>query len=572
MTDSMYVLGLWDGHDSGAALVRDGEIVFAANEERFTKRKFEVSFPYNSIRASLDYARIKPSDVEHVAFTTTEFAKTLWRVFPGIKESYYNFRRRKTPKPALEGFRHWIKYTSTGVGVLPLCGSVSRSVISRQLNSMGFRGYKLHTVEHHTAHAATAALTSPFGRSLVVTVDGLGDGLSASVSTFENGKLNRHISIPARDSLGVFYEQATNIAGMREQEDEGKLMAMADYSYPFSWEDNVLKSMMSASGTIVHAKYGQWKQYVALERIAWKTPREQFAYYVQQLFENIITKLVSNSIDRFGIHEVAMAGGCFSNVKANMMIRRLDALKRWYVFPHMGDGGIALGSALYVDHMLSGKSGYGLSPYLGPSYDAEETEKLLKRDRSLVVQRQPVEEHASHAAELISKGNYIMWFQDRMEYGPRALGGRSILAPSDSEQVKERLNLHVKRREWFQPFAPAILEEDVPHIIDYDGKGMDGLMTMAYSVREDARKHTAAVMHIDGTARPQMVGSGGQAYQEMLKRMKRLTGRGMVLNTSLNIHGMPIAMTPQDAVDTMKATKTKYMFIDGLFVTNRAGI
>ena len=568
----MYVLGLWDGHDSGAALIRDSEIVYAANEERFTKRKLEVNFPYNSVAAALKYADIKPTDVGHVAFTTTELTKTLERLFPRMKESYYTFRRRKILKPRFETFRHNLKYRMTSVGVLPMCNSISSSVIRRHLDHMGFKDYSLHVVEHHTAHAATAAFTSPFARSLVITVDGLGDGLSGSVSTYENNRLTRHMRIGARDSLGIFFEQVTNIAGMRELEDEGKIMAMADYSYPFTFEENILKDFFSASGTVIRARHGPVRQYGMLQRIAWKTPREQFAYFAQQLFENIITKFVSNCMDRFGIHDVVFAGGVFSNVKANMMIRRLDALKHWYVFPHMGDGGIALGSALFANHMITGTSRYRFSPYLGDSYPEPDTEKALKKERSLIVQRETPAEQASHAAELVHSGNYVFWFQDRMEYGPRALGDRSILAPSGSEEVKERLNLYVKKREWFQPFAPSMLEEDAEKILEYDGKGADRFMTMAYIVKEGMRHLTKSTMHIDGSARPQMVGDENPLYRDLLRNVKRHAGHGIVLNTSFNIHGMPIVMNPEDAVHTMKATRTKHMFINGLFVTNKAGI
>ncbi|HUC38802.1 MAG TPA: carbamoyltransferase C-terminal domain-containing protein [Candidatus Acidoferrum sp.] len=568
----MYVLGLWDGHDAGAALIRDNEIVYAANEERFTKRKLEVNFPYHSIAAALAYAKIKPADVEHVAFTTTEFTKTLERMFPVMRENYYNFRRRKMLKPRFENFRHELKYSLTSVGILPGCNSISSSIIRKHLGHMGFQNYKLHIVEHHTAHAATAAYTSPFSRSLIVTTDGLGDGLSATVNTFENGKINRHIKIGARDSLGIFFEQATNIIGMREQEDEGKLMAMADYSYPFPFDDNILRHFFSASGTIVKARYGPVKQFNMLQRIAWKTPREQFSYYVQQLFSNIITKIISNSMDRFGINDVALAGGVFSNVKANMQIRRLDALKRWYVFPHMGDGGIALGSALYVNNMLTGTGHYKFSAYMGPSYEESETERTMKKEHAFVVQHESPSEQASHAAELISDGNYIFWFQNRMEFGPRALGNRSILAPSGSEDVKERLNLYVKKREWFQPFAPSILEEDVASIVEYDGKGLDKFMTMGYPIKSDMRKLMASTIHVDGSARPQMVGSENELYHDLIRNVKRMSGIGAVLNTSFNIHGLPIVMSPQDALETMRTTKTKYMFINGLFVTNRAGI
>ncbi len=568
----MYVLGLWDGHDAGAALLRDNEIVYAANEERFTKRKLEIGFPYNSIAAAFKHEGIKPTDIEQVAFSTAEFAKTLQRVFPSMREKYYQFRRRKMLKPRFENFRHNLKYSMTSVGILPGCATISSSIIRRQLGHMGFRNYKLHLVEHHTAHAATAAFTSPFQRSLVITADGLGDGVSATASTFENGKLNRHIRIGARDSLGIFYEQATNIIGMREQEDEGKVMAMADYSYPFDFDHNILKDFLSASGTIIKAEYGPVKQFDMLQRIAWKTPREQFSYYVQQLVENILTKFVSNCIDRYNIYDVVFAGGVFSNVKANMMIRRLDSLKHWYIFPHMGDGGIAMGSALYANNTVTGASRYKFTPYLGDSFDQAETEKVLRKERALVLQRESPAEQAAHAAELISAGNYVFWCQNRMEFGPRALGNRSILASSGSDEIRERLNLYVKKREWFQPFAPSMLEEEAAKVLEYDNKGPDKLMTMAYMVKPDMRHLTKSTMHIDGSARPQMVGDENPMYRDLLKEVKRKTGHGIVLNTSFNMHGMPIVMDPNDALEAVKASKAKYMFINGIFVTNRAGI
>ncbi|MCL5679950.1 MAG: hypothetical protein M1465_01230 [Candidatus Marsarchaeota archaeon] len=568
----MYVLGIWDGHDAGAALIEDGSIVYAANEERFTKRKLEVKFPYHSIKAALEYAKIKPTEVEHIAFTTTEFTKTLERIYPRMKETYYLFRRRKVPKPRFDGFMHNLKYTMTGVGILPMCNQISSSIISRQLKHMGFRDFKLHIVEHHTAHAATAAFTSGFKKSLVITLDGLGDGLSGSVSTFENGKLDRHISIPVRDSLGIFFEQVTNIIGMRELEDEGKVMAMADYSYPFDFESNKLKDLFKVEGTVISARYNARKQFAKLQSIGWQLPREQFSYMAQQLLENIVVKFASNVVDRFNINDIVLAGGLFSNIKANMKIRKLENVKRWYVFPHMGDGGIALGSALYTDHMLSGKTQYDFDAYLGNEYDTESTVQIIKKDKSFEFAKESAAGQARHAAELISNGNYVFWFQGRMEYGPRALGDRSILAPSDSDTVKEKLNMYVKRREWFQPFAPSVLEEDISRVVDYDNKGYDKYMTMAYSVKESARDVTKSVVNVDNSARPQAVGQENQKYRELLNSVRKLTGYGLVLNTSFNLHGMPIVMTPEDALATMKATKTKYMFINGIAVTNKRGV
>ena len=437
---------------------------------------------------------------------------------------------------------------------------------------MGFRKFKLHVVEHHVAHAASAAFTSGLRKPLVITLDGLGDGLSGSISIFENGNLERRLRIPARDSLGIFFEQVTNIVGMRELEDEGKVMAMADYSYPFDIEENKMKDFFKIEGTNIIAKYSPVKQFGVLQKIAWSLPREQFAYMAQQLLEAAMLKFVGNAIGRYNIGDVAMAGGTFSNVKANMMLRSIDALKHWYIFPHMGDGGIALGSAMYVGHMLAGTASYSFSPYLGGSYTDEETARVLRGERQFAAQEESPAEQASHAAELIDKGNYVFWFHDRMEYGPRALGNRSILAPTGSDEVKDKLNMYVKKREWFQPFAPSILEEDAGKVLEYDGKGADKFMTMAYMVKKDMQGLTKAVMHIDGSARPQMVGEENPLYYRLLKKVKDRSGIGMVLNTSFNIHGMPIVLSPYDAAETMKKTRTKYMFINGFFVTNKAGV
>ena len=189
----MYILGVWDGHDSGAALLEDNKVIFAANEERFTKRKLEIKFPYNSINAALKYAGLKPSDIEVIAFPTTELTKTLERIYPYAKEYHYLYRRRKIPKPPFEQFNRWLRYFFLQFGIWPLCGTVSKAIISRQLKHMGFEKFKLYAVEHHISHAATAAFSSGFNRALVVTLDGLGDGLSGSVSTFENGSMRRKV-------------------------------------------------------------------------------------------------------------------------------------------------------------------------------------------------------------------------------------------------------------------------------------------------------------------------------------------------------------------------------------------
>ncbi len=564
----MYILGLWDGHDSGAALLEDNKIIFAANEERYTKRKLEVKFPYNSINAALQYANIKPSDVGIVAFPTTEFTKTMSRIFPFQKEAYYKFRRRKMLRPRTDTLMHYMKYGMTSVGVLPFGGVISKAIIRRELKRMGFGDFHIYAIDHHASHAATAAFTSGMKKALVVTIDGLGDGLSGSISILNEGELERVRSIRARDSLGIFFEQVTNIVGMRELEDEGKVMAMADYSFPFDFKDNKLKDFFSVDGTDINAKYGPIAQYDLLSRIAWGMPREQFAYMAQQVIEETLEKFMKNVIDEYNIHSVAFAGGLMSNIKANMKWRQLSSLKEWYIFPHMGDGGIALGAALYANYIYSGNTTYEFpDAYLGDSFDEDTIRGILKNEKDIHYELD--KNKASHAADIINDDNYLFWFQGKMEFGPRALGDRSILANAGSDTVKEKLNIHVKQREWYQPFAPAMLQEDAKNLLE-DVKGYDRYMTMGYRVKGSKADIMKSVVHIDNTARPQMVNEGNKAYHDLLKRMKKHTGAGVVLNTSFNIHGIPIVRTPQDALDTMKKTKSRYMFIGDFFIENKA--
>jgi carbamoyltransferase len=454
--------------------------------------------------------------------------------------------------------------------VLPFCETISKSIVSKNLRHLGFSNFKIYAIDHHTAHAATAAFASGFKKALVVTLDGLGDGLSGSISTFEKGKLERHHVLPARNSIGIFYEQVTNILGMRELEDEGKIMAMADYSYPFDFNDNKLKDFFKVDGIDIIAKYPHYKQFEMLDAIAWGTPREQFAYMAQQLLEKVLSKFFENVIDEYGIGNVAMAGGLMSNVKANMKIRMLDGLKDWFIFPHMGDGGMAMGAAMYANYMLTGISSYDFdNAYLGTEYSEDEIKAAIKKEKDLKFEIDS--DKSGHAADLIEANNYLFWFQGRMEYGPRALGNRSILAKASSEDVKDKLNLYVKKREWFQPFAPSMLKEDA-HALLEDVKGYDKFMTMAYSVKRERADTMKSVVHVDLTARPQMVGNENKSYQKLLNDVKKASGYGVILNTSFNIHGMPIVMTPEDAISTMKTTGTRYMFLGDFFVENKKAI
>ena len=244
----MNILGIWDGHDSGAALLQEGRLRFAVNEERLSRRKLEVSFPTRSIEACLTYAGLRPEHVDVVAASTSDPAKTLGRLWPGSKERYYAVRRRKAAPGALAGLTRAVKYRMTEWAPGPASRVLSRLALRRQLARHALARAQLTLVDHHEAHAAAAAWAADFAPCAVLTIDGLGDGVSATISVFRDGRLERVAASPARCSLGVFFEHVTNLLNMRELEDEGKVMALADYAAPIADEDNPLLALGSRAG------------------------------------------------------------------------------------------------------------------------------------------------------------------------------------------------------------------------------------------------------------------------------------------------------------------------------------
>jgi carbamoyltransferase len=371
-----------------------------------------------------------------------------------------------------------------------------------------------------------------------------------------------------RDSIGLFFEQVTTILGFRELEDEGKVMAMADYSYPIEDERNELLKFFEVDGLKIKSKYGTIRRFIELEKIKWRTPMEMFAYMAQKTLETKVLQLFKNAIEYTGIKDVCWSGGVASNVKLNRVIRLYSGLKRWFVFPQMGDGGLSVGAALYVAHEELGIRPKRLeNVYLGLDYSEDEIKNTLMQ-YSNRISFEKLSSPEDYTADLINKGNYVFWFQGSMEYGPRALGNRSILAPADSEDVKELLNIRVKKREWFQPFCPSLIEEDSSRVFeDYDNMP-DRFMTMTYMLKKELKKKYSAISNVDGSVRPQMVGKDeNRRYRSLLEKIKKEKGVGIVLNTSFNLHGEPIVCSPKDAVETQIRTRTKYMIIGDFLVT-----
>ncbi len=563
----MRILGIWDGHDAGAALVSGNKILSAINEERLTRRKLEVGFPSKSILACLSMANLDPKDIGVIAITTSDLGKTITRIFPSLKERYYLLRRRKkTPKTLKQ--QKAFKYKITEYGSNRLTESISKKIIRKHLNKMGFKDYKLYIVEHHDAHAATAAFSAPFKKGVAVTLDGVGDGLSGSVNIFENG-IERIKSISSKNSFGIFFEHVTNLMNMRELEDEGKVMAISNFAY--KQKENPMLPFFTVNGLDVKAKYNVMEMYKQLQKILWSTPSEQFAYMAQSALEQWVVKYFQNVMDETSIHNIAWSGGVASNIKVNRKIRHLPELKKWFVFPHMGDGGLALGAAMFINNKLTGVSNYTIKDtYFGLEYTDEEIESALKNSEFFYQKEANIEKHI---AELIAKGEIVFRFNGKMEFGPRALGNRSILSSATDESVKDALNLRIKKRVWYQPFCPSMLESEAKTFFeDYKpgGNDIDRLMTMGYMTTPKFRDKLLSVINVDGSARPQMLvptEKTNPSYEKILKNVKKNTGLGIVLNTSLNIHGQPMVCSPLDAVKTLRDSNNKYMAIGNFFVS-----
>ncbi len=560
----MKILGIWDGHDAGAALIEGDNILFAINEERLTRRKLEIAFPVKSVNACLEHTGTPIEEISEIAVSTSDFAKTLGRVIPSLREEYYLIRRRKKGPKKASVLKKKLKYKLTEYPSSPLTKWISRHNIQSHLKTLGFQNFRLHITDHHLSHAVTAAFCSGFEQALVITLDGLGDGLSGSISRYEQGKLERIAALSSRHSLGIFFEHVTNLMNMRELEDEGKVMALANYAYPVDDAQNPMMELIQVEGLSVRCSHASLGMYEALRKILWYYPSEQFAYMAQRTLEVKVLELAQNAMNTTGLNQLCLAGGLFSNVKVNRLLRLLPRVRRCFVFPNMGDGGLPLGAAFAANYQLNKIHHTPLKNLcLGPQYSDEEIEDTLKESgRSYKKSGDIVKE----TAEIIAAGGIVFWFQGRMELGPRALGARSILARPDSVDIKDILNLRLKKRVWYQPFCPSMLEEDAEEILeDYDGN-TNRFMTMAYMVREDMRDSVRGVINVDGSCRPQIVGEESSLYHQLLREVRKRTGHGILLNTSFNLHGEPIVCSPRDAVRTMIDTRNEYMAIGSFLV------
>ncbi len=558
------ILGISDYyHDSGAAIVKDGKILAAVNEERFSRVKHDGRLPVSSLMYVLHETGLSPKDIDVVAVGGLPFYKSIVNEIRSyFNTGIYSRKAMRRPYIILVGKKRWIE------GVKNL------------LANFGFRNPHVQLVEHHHAHAASTYYASGFDKATVITLDFGGDGLSGTINYGENGHLTRLKGLRFPHSPAICYAVITDYLGFLPDCDEGKIMSLGCYgntepaynefrrliqyedSYPFfNLDTKALQgSLLNPFTPRLGRKYlGKFLTFLAQYK------DEDVAAALQKRVEETVSQFVSKAIEMTGIDKVALAGGLFLNVKLNKVLMETGEIADIYIQPNAGDGGVPLGAAFAVQAELK-EDGERVSfqraghAYFGTHYSNEYIERVLKKSEGIVYEYS--DDPAGEAAELLSKNQIIGWFCNRMEWGPRALGARSVLANPQVAENKDRINLVLKKREWFQPFAPSVLAGSMEEYVENARESP--FMLLAFDVKEEKKKEIPAVVHVDGTTRPQTVdGVYNERYERLIKAFESSSGTSLVLNTSFNKHGLPIVCSPGQAVEHLQ-----WGCIDALVVEN----
>ena len=553
----MRILGISDHFTSGAALIEDGRIVAAVNEERLARKKMVMGFPWKSIANVLKIAGVRPQELDCVAIASkwghflneyVDFDKGVFGVDEGVVRNLFfsvgselSFLRSKVP--LLEKLYYDLRKPAF---------ARRRSQVRQALaKEFGIR-CGIEFVWHHHAHAASAYYGSGLEDALVLTLDGAGDGHCSHIYDVKAGTWKHLHSIPSFDSIGDYYAYVTHLCGFTAGKHEGKITGLAAYGKD-SYREIVDRFIRYQNGTIVNV--GDTFRHAAIRKLRNALPadfkREDLAATIQTVAEDIAARYTSYWCQRTGHRNVALAGGVFANVKINQRIHELQDVDSVFVFPAMSDEGLAAGAALVLAAERGGSTRRGAKcmdhVYLGPEYSEREIAAALD---AAEVEYAPVAEHEKEIARLVSEGYVVARMAGRMEYGPRALGNRSILYRPDDRSVNDWLNKRLRRTE-FMPFAPSTLAEDAEkYFIGVDGaRDTARFMTITFDCTEEMKRTCSGVVHVDGTARPQLVSaSDNSSYHKIIREFKRITGISSIVNTSFNIHEEPIVCTPEDAV------------------------
>ena len=573
-------------HDSAAALVVDGKIKAAAQEERFTRKKHDFNFPSNAVKFCLEKEGIEAKDIDYVAFYDKPFLK-----FERILETYLHY--------APKGLRSFIK-------AMPLW--IKKKIWIKSLIQDELKGYDNPILfpEHHISHAASAFYPSPFNNSAIITADGVGEWTTTSIGhgIGNNVKLLKEIKFP--HSLGMLYSAFTYYTGFKVNSGEYKIMGLAPYGEP-KYVQKILDNLIDlkedgsfrlnmkyfnyASGlTMTNKKFDKLFGGPARQKETQLTQREMdLTRSVQDVTEMVMLRMAKHAKKITGAENLCLAGGVALNCVANGKILKEKIFDKIWIQPAAGDAGGALGAALAVwydylenERKVDENSDSQMGSYLGPEFDKDEISNFLTKHKIPFNEFKffSEDEIFNKTADLISKGNVIGWFQDKMEFGPRALGNRSIIGDARSTEMQKKLNLKIKFRESFRPFAPSVLNENVSDYFDIDRESPYMLLVanvhknIQKPMTEDQKKmfgidklnvsrsDIPAITHVDYSARIQTVHKDtNPKYWKMINAFKEKTGCPVIVNTSFNVRGEPIVCTPEDAYKCFMRTEMDYLVL-----------
>ncbi len=574
-------------HDSAAALLVDGKLVAAAQEERFSRQKHDARFPSQAIDYCLEQANLRYEDLEHVAFYEKPFLKyeRLLETYLAIAPSGWRSFTRSMPV--------WLK---------------QKLYLSREIHKhleQRFTG-RIIFPEHHESHAASAFFASPFTEAAILTADGVGEWATTTLGIGNGNRIELFDQIEFPHSLGLLYSAFTTYCGFRVNSGEAKLMGLAPLGQP-RYADRIREKLIAieTDGSFrIDLKYFEFHKRLAMtsprfHRLFEGPPRnpetllsqrhKDLAASVQLVIEEVLLKMANHLHQKTGMKSLCIAGGLGLNCVANGRLRREGPFENIWVQPAAGDSGASLGAALFTWHHLlenpkqeTEHASQSLSVYTGPEYSQQQIDATLQATDKLKSNQYRVRTFSDHGSlcdtvsDLLDDGKVIGWFQGRMEFGPRALGNRSILADPRCPNMQDRINHHVKFRESFRPFGPVVLASQANQFFEIPQTFQSPYMLFAEKVKpttpsnlsEDPITALPAVTHVNRSSRIQTVTNKGNGkLNQLLESFAEKTGCPVLLNTSLNVRGQPIACTPKDALDVFSSTALDALVLENFLLT-----
>ena len=552
-------------HDSAACLIKDGRVIAAIEEERFSRIKHDNNFPYKAIEFCLKSQKLKAEEIDCVAY----YEKPLLK-FERILETFLTTWPFSLT-PFLKGMPEWLDY---------------KIKIEATIKKLGFKN-KIFFIPHHFSHASASFYPSPFEKAAILTVDGVGEWQTTGLWQGEGNNIKPLKLINFPNSLGLLYSTFTAYLGFKVNEDEYKVMGLAAYGKPkYDVSINQLIDTKDDGSFKLNLKYFGFRESFSMYNDRFeklfgpaRKPSEKItkrhkniAASIQKTTEEIYFKMLNHLYSITKTENLCLSGGVVLNALANGKIYERTPFKKVYIFGAAGDSGAAVGSGLFVYHsVIPAKAGIQTKRqtinnlYFGSEYSNKQIEPVLNKYKLKYIELNETE-LLDKTAKLLSEDKIIGWFQGCCEFGPRALGNRSILCKPNPRDMKTKMNI-IKRREQFRPFAGSILQEKVHDYFEVPEKNLwSPFMTFCFKVKQDKKKDLVAIVHADGTCRIQTVNKTNGRYFRLIKRFYHLTGIPCILNTSFNLKGEPIVESPEQAIEDFLITKMDYLVIGEFLV------